>query len=102
MCTGITTVSATETLNVAYGDYITIENMQNAPGQAAAILSIDKMCGAYFSITNEAVAHNTVCTFITPFKLGVHFDDDEAHFAPVGATNLDHVENNAVFTGRSL
>ena len=98
VCTGVTTVSATETLNVANGDYITIENMQNHPGQLATTIGIDKMCGAYFTATNEAVVHNTVCTFITPFKLGVHFDDDEAHFLPIGATNLDHVENNAVFT----
>ena len=72
--------------------------MQNDPGQAAAIMGIDKMCGQYFTASDQAVVHNTVCTFITPFKIGVHFDADEAHFLPITATNLDHVENSATFT----
>ena len=100
-CTGVTTVSHIETSNVPKGDYITLENMQNAPGTAPTI-GIDKMCGQFFSATDQATAHNTVCSFITPFKIGVHLDDDEAHFLPATANKLSTTENNSIFTGGEL
>ena len=96
-CTGITTVLGAEPTSVAQGDYLGIENMQNAPGTAPTI-GVDKMCGQYFTANGAAVVHNTVCTFVTPFKIGVHFDDDEAFFLPLTATLMEKTENNAVFT----
>ena len=96
-CTGVTTITGAEPTSVAQGDYITIENMQNAPGTAPTI-GVDKMCGQYFTATDQAVIHNTVCTFVVPMKLGVHFDDEEAHFLPLGANLLEKTENNAVAT----
>ena len=71
--------------------------MQLAPGTAPTI-GADKMCGQYFTANGAAVVHNTVCSFVTPFKIGVHFDDDETHFLAQTATTLDVVENNSIFT----
>ena len=73
--------------------------MQNSP--AAAIVTTpavgpSKVCGEYFSATASSVVHNTVCTFTTPFKIGVHFDDDESHFLPTAL--FTNIENAATYT----
>ena len=66
--------------------------MQNAPVTAPAA-GPSKICSLYFTATADAVVHNTVCTFTTPFKIGVHFDDDESHFLPYTAAMLKFTEN---------
>ena len=71
--------------------------MQLAPG-TAPVIGPDKMCGKYFTADAAAVVHNTVCSFVRPFKLGVHFDDDEVHFLAHTATGLTKWENNAIAT----
>ena len=74
--------------------------MQNAP-QTAPAAGPSKVCSTYFTATASAVVHNTVCTFTTPFKIGVHFDDDESHFFPLTASMLTFTENDATFTAGS-
>ena len=76
--------------------------MQNAPLTAPAA-GPSKICSTYFTATTTAgtVVHNTVCTFTTPFKIGVHFDDDESHFLTVTTNMLTFTENNNVYTAGS-
>ena len=62
------------------------------------------MCGNFFNANPaQQTAQGSACTFSTPFKVGVHFDGDEA-FAPTAAAvanDLDHAENAAVGTAAS-
>ena len=57
------------------------------------------MCGIQFNagvITLLATA--TVCSYRTPFRVGVHFDDSESIGVTAAiddADNLDHIENAA-------
>merc|ERR1719230_757717 len=45
----------------------------------------DIFCGRYLSVdANGATADGSVCSRVTPFKLGVRFDDQEAAAAAVG------------------
>ena len=45
-------------------------------------------------------AHATACSWSVPFKVGVHFDADDAIGAPGDlATNFDKFENDAAATG---
>ena len=79
--------------------------MQNAPG-TAGIAGPSKICSTYFTATvgappAAAVVHNTVCTFTTPFRIGVHFDDDESHWLALTANMLKLTENSAVYTAGS-
>jgi len=71
-------------------DYVTIlgGNANTAAGGAnlvdAAIAAneggVDRFCGRYFNVAAAAGAalDGSVCSRVTPFKLGVHFDDHEA------------------------
>merc|ERR1712223_853461 len=51
-----------------------------APGTtttlAAASAAIDRYCGRQLGSSIATVSH-TVCSFVTPFKVGVFFDDTE-------------------------
>ena len=71
--------------------------MQNAPATAPAV-GPSKVCAQYFSATTDSVVHNSVCTFTTPFKMGVHFDADEAHWLPTAANLFEKTENAAIYT----
>merc|ERR1712156_828992 len=79
---------------IGLGDYLNIPNLQLAPGTAATISGIDKICGGVLHGTNAAIApQQTICSFDTPFRVGVHFDSDDI----VGQKNdnaaFDHLEN---------
>ena len=83
--------------NHSLGDYITIENAQNGVG-ASTTLGNDRLCGILFSaaaVTTTVTA--TVCSYVAPFKVGVHFDSGEAIGAgtPVvtAANNWGAIEN---------
>lgn len=98
-CSGETAVGGAIATGIGLGDWLNIQNMQNSP--AAAIVTTpavgpSKVCGEYFSATASSVVHNTVCTFTTPFKIGVHFDDDESHFLPTAL--FTNIENAATYT----
>merc|ERR1712117_406342 len=92
---GITTQSPA----VGLGDYLEIPNMQHQPTAIAIVtgtVNADyRICGAVFSATADAIAGATVCSFNTPFKIGVHFDEDESIAAGAATTNLNTVENAA-------
>lgn len=91
--------------------------MQHSTAAIAAIVGsigvTDRICGGIFA-TNPAAAivTATICSRATPFrvraklisyqfslfnkilfKIGVHFDGDEATFDPVDAAKTDHAEN---------
>lgn len=94
-CTGFTTVAAIDTNSAGLGDYITIDNAQNGVG-AATTLGTDRICGILWSADGIATtATATVCSYRTPWRIGVHFDAIEA----IGATpttdgdNLSKTEN---------
>ena len=73
------------------GDYLEIPNMQTAPGTAGT-LGVNKICGGMWnSIVNTATAA-TICSFTTPFRVGVRFDNDETVGANAGDV-FDHIEN---------
>lgn len=75
LCTGITTQPAA----IALGDYLEITNLQPLTGTSGTITPASRICGAFFNaITIAAAAHATACSFATPFKVGVHFDEGES------------------------
>merc|ERR1739848_209897 len=90
-CTGLTTQPA----DTAYGDYIEIANLQPSIGSAGTISTSTRMCGAIFDANPTAsTAQATACTFATPFKIGVHFDEGESLVdTATTSTNLNKGEN---------
>ena len=104
-CSGITTINpapAAIQTSVGKGDYLEIAGLQDGTGSATAAGSAlaDRICGVIWDATagGAQTAHQTACTYSTPFKVGVHFDNDEAIAPGAVATegtlaNLDHCEN---------
>jgi len=90
------------------GDWVTILNgLAVANAAASALLSdnminsaanmdigtADQFCGRFFN-ANAAVGDLTVCSAVTPFRLGVHFDDFEATGAAAAAGVVAMVNAN--------
>ena len=84
----------------SYCTFYACRNMQNAPG-TAGIAGPSKICSTYFTATANAVVSNTVCTFTTPFKIGVHFDGDESHWLALSPNMFEKTENSAIYTAGS-
>jgi len=101
-CTGITTFSSTEGNQVAYGDYLEIAALQTAPASSSTISGVSRVCGNFWTATASGTAHATTCSFATPFKVGVHFDQDDTLFSPVGAAAITHSENNPTSGGSGV
>jgi len=90
-CTGLTTQPA----DTGYGDYIEIANLQPSIGTAGTISTSNRLCGAIFDANAIAsTAQATACSFATPFKIGVHFDEGESLVDTKAATpDLNKGEN---------
>jgi len=101
VCAGNTIVSATEANNRA-GDYLTIMNLQTSTAAIAAIagaIGVNQLCGGIVA-GSATIAQGTICSFTTPFKVGVNFDSEEAVFTPVMAANIDKFDvTDAVANG---
>ena len=94
-CTGITTQPGT----AAYGDYLEVVNLQPSIGTAGTITTGTRICGAVFNANpTAATAQATACSFAIPFKVGVHFDDDESILHPIASPNLNKAENDPAAT----
>ena len=100
-CTGITTLSATNTATVGQGDYLEIANLQPSIGSTGTVGPTSGVCGALFTAgSNPQTTHATACSFSIPFKVGVHFDADEniGVAATAASPNFDHLENDPAAT----
>merc|ERR1712079_210748 len=75
-------------------DFIIIPSGQTAAQAAAAAVTTgnDIFCGRFLSTTASATADGTVCSAVTPFKLGVSFDGAEAVGAAPAAAMEDTQE----------
>jgi len=75
-CTGVTTQPA----DTGLGDYIEIANLQPSIGASGTVTITARLCGTIFNAKtgNGETAPATACTFATPFKIGVHFDEGES------------------------
>ena len=94
-CTGVTTLGAAAPALLGLGDYLDIVALQPSIGTTGTI-GTHRICGAYFNAAPGTTAHATACSWSSPFKVGVHFDADEA-IAPgptAVAPDLDKVEND--------
>ena len=61
------------------------------------------MCGNFWAASSTATAHASACSFSTPFKVGVHFDQDEVVFSPVTTKDaLEHSENAPTSKGSGI
>jgi len=80
---GTNCVADTIAASLDSNDYIIIPNgvdSGTAVGTAAVVQGNDKFCGRFFSATAAGgTADTTICSRVTPFKLSVFTDDDEAH-----------------------
>ena len=75
-CTGITT----QPNAVGYGDYLEIANLQPGTGTSGTVNTNFRICGAFFNAgASPQTSHATACSYSTPFKIGVHFDDEVNH-----------------------
>ena len=71
--------------------YIIRENIYN---------SFHRICGAVFRGDNNDVAPQmTVCSFDTPFRVGVHFDSDDIVGRKDGLDAFNHLENQVQADG---
>ena len=100
-CSGVTTLSAIAANNVGLGDYLDITALQATIGSAGS-LGNNRVCGVLFAGA-VGTAHATACSWATPFKVGVHFDADDAIGAPPTAAARNAFENDpAATTGAGL
>ena len=95
-CTGITTQPAA----AGYGDYLEIANLQPSIGTAGSVVTGTRICGAIFNAAaSPQTAQATACSFVTPFKVGVHFDEEESiHASPFATPDLNKAENDPAAT----
>ena len=80
-------------MQVGLGDYLEIAALQTAPATSTTIAGVSRVCGSFLTATAAATAHSTVCSFSTPFKVGVHFDADETVFHPLMVARQSNSEN---------
>ena len=103
MFTGITTVSSTENAQVGYGDYLEIPALHAPPFSSSTIMGVQRICGSFWNAaTTAGTTHATACSYATPFKIGVHFDGEEAikNTPPaIAAPNLQYPENAPISGG---
>jgi len=97
LCTGITTLNPAVASNSGFGDYLDIVALQPSTGTTGT-LNINRICGTIFNAkTAPQTSGATACSWAVPFKVGVHFDADDAINAPPApAYNL--VENDVTGT----
>ena len=81
--TGVTTIATdVEDKNkkaVGLGDYLIIPLAQDHPADDKTKVNlVSKISGVILSATAAQTAQKTVCSYSTPFKVGIHFDGDEA------------------------
>merc|ERR1712066_257658 len=81
LCTGITTLSTTLASNSGFGDYLDIVSLQPSTGTTGTI-GTNRICGTLFNAASPTAIHATACSWAVPFKVGVHFDQDDAIDAP--------------------
>merc|ERR1712115_177719 len=95
-CTGITT----QPTAAGFGDYLEIVNLQPSIGSSGTVNANTRICGAVFSAgANPQTAQATACSFAIPFKVGVHFDEEESIYAsPFASPNLNKAENDPAAT----
>jgi hypothetical protein len=96
----MTASSAIAANAVGDGDYVEIVNLQPSIGTTGTVSSIGRVCGAWFNVADSLTAHITACSWSVPFKVGVHFDEDEsvAATATVASPNLGGFENDIITT----
>ena len=58
----------------------------------AGTLGVNKICGGVFNSAVDVAIAATICSFTTPFRVGVRFDNDETVGANAGDV-FDHIEN---------
>jgi len=98
-CTGVTTLNTDDTMQYGLGDYLEINGL-HGPTFASTTVGVQKICGGLLTGAAGGTAQATICTFRTPFKIGVHFDDTEAIDEPaIAGTDLDHGENRGFANG---
>merc|ERR1712176_313820 len=99
LCTGVTTLNPAVASNKGFGDYLEIVALQPGTGSTATIgpTGKNRICGTLFNAATPTAVHATACSWAVPFKVGVHFDQDDAINAPPApAYNL--VENDVTGT----
>merc|ERR1712223_1607120 len=99
LCTGVTTLNPAVASNSGFGDYLEIVALQPGTGSTATIgpTGKNRICGTLFNAATPIAVHATACSWSVPFKVGVHFDHDDAINAPPApAYNL--VENDVTGT----
>jgi len=99
-CSGITASSAIAANAIGDGDYIEIVNLQPSIGTTGTVSNIGRVCGSWFNTADAQTAHITACSWSTPFKVGVHFDEDDSigATADVASPNLGGFENDVITT----
>jgi len=72
-------------------DFVLIPGGQTEANAIAAALTVgnDKYCGRFLNVATNLGTDSSVCSRVTPFTLGVRFDDFEVTMAGAAAMELD-------------
>jgi len=76
-------------------DYITIPGASNVIPATLATAVLDRFCGRVFATANAETTVVSVCSVVTPFTLGVHFDGNE--LTPGAQTDMAQMSELSVF-----
>jgi len=81
---------------IKYDQFTTAISQQDSPLEGAETLQASRYCGRYFQTVSEAVwaaaEPSSICSYVTPFVLGVDFDNNEVCEAEEAGTGPDECE----------
>jgi len=95
-CTGVTGLGTSAPAMSGFGDYLDITGLQTATGTSGLVSTAvyNRICGGIWAVSGTS--HGTLCSFAVPFKVGVHFDEDDAICpGPASAPLLNLCENDS-------
>jgi len=90
-------------------DYLRIPGARvgGAPASIAiaakkAATAADRLCGRFFNVTAAGTSSAVICSYFTPFKVGVKFDDNELVAGASASASTDESAKPSGFIGFHL
>jgi len=81
---------------IKYDQFTTAISQQDSPLEGAETLQANRYCGRYFQTVSTAVwaaaEPSSICSYVTPFVLGVDFDNNEVCETEAAGTGPDECE----------
>jgi len=98
-----------QTESYCTSDYLTIPGarLSGTPSSTAAAAkkaatAADRLCGRYFNVAQTTASTVVICSYFSPFMVGVKFDDYELAAGQAAMAHLDEARAPSGFIGFHL